>query len=126
MSRRPRIVAGLLLALTFAVGGLAGMALEEAMGLDWFEFLDADRDEENDRLLGGLGLSREQRARAEEILERQEDRLETYWERRLPEIQALLELSYTEIRSVLTPEQQTVFDERVRELGGRVPEEIRD
>ena len=126
MRHRPKVVAALLLALTFAVGGLAGMALEEALGIDWFEFLDEDSDDTEDRLLVGLGLSGDQRDRAEVILEREEDRLEDYWESRLPEIQGILRQSYAEIRAILTPEQQQLFDRRVRELGGRVPEEIRD
>jgi hypothetical protein len=126
MRQSAKVVAVFLLSLTFVVGGLAGMALEEALGIDWFEFLDEDYDEAEDRLLAGLDLSREQRDRAEEILERQEDRLEAYWESRLPEIQGILRQSYAEIRAILDPDQQAAFDRRVRELGGRVPEEIRD
>lgn len=126
MSRWPRLVAALLLALAFTVGGLTGMALEEALGIDWFEFLDEDGGEAEDRLLSGLELSGEQRAQAAEILERQEERLEAYWESRLPEIQSILRQSYAEIGAILTPEQREVFDRRVRELGGRVPEEVRD
>jgi Spy/CpxP family protein refolding chaperone len=124
--RRTRLVAALLLGLTFAVGGLTGMALEEALGIDWFEFLDEDYDESEDRLLIGLDLTRDQRNQTEEILEREEDRLEDYWESRLPEIQGILRQTYAEIRAILTPEQQQLFDRRVEEFGGRVPEEIRD
>ena len=126
MNGRARAVAALLLLTVFAVGGLSGMALEEALGIDWFEFLDEDTDEAEDSLLVGLDLSREQRARAEEILERQEDRLEAYWEGRVPEIQGILQESYGEIRALLTPAQRGVFDQRVQELRGRVPEEARD
>ena len=121
---KTRLIAALMLALTFAVGGLAGMALEEALGIDWFEFLD--EDDAGGGLLAGLDLTRDQRARAENILEREEDRLEDYWESRLPEIQQMLRETYAEIRATLTHEQQAVFDRRVRELDGRVPEEIRD
>lgn len=126
MRQRAKAVAALLLALTFVVGGLTGMALEEALGIDWFEFLDEDSRAADDRLLAGLDLTPEQRARAEEILDRQEDRLEDYWEHRLPEIQGMLRQTYGEVRQILTPGQQAAFDRRVRELGGRVPREIRD
>ena len=126
MNGRARGIAALLLLTVFSVGALSGMALEEALGIDWFEFLDEDTDEAEDSLLVGLELSREQRARAEEILERQEDRLEAYWEGRVPEIQGILQASYAEIRALLTPAQQGVFDRRVQELRGRVPEEARD
>ena len=126
MRARGRLVATLMLVLMFAVGALAGMAAEEAFGIDWFEFLDEDRHEGSGRLLAGLDLSDDQRHRAEAILERQEDRLEEYWEGRLPEIRAILDESYAEIRADLTPEQQVIFDRQVRKLAGRVPEEIRN
>jgi Spy/CpxP family protein refolding chaperone len=127
MRRGPLVAAGMLL-LTFTVGALAGMAAEEAFGLDWFDFFEEARrrDAEGDRLLAGLSLTVVQQARAEEILERQEDRLEDYWEARLPEIGGLTEQSQREIRALLTPTQQAVFDHRVRELDGRVPAELRE
>ncbi len=123
--RRPRAVAALLLALTFATGGLAGMALEEAAGLDWFDFLDEDA-RRDDRLLEGIGLSGPQREQVERILERQEDRLEEYWNARLPEMQAVAAGSYDEIRAVLTPEQRAVFDRRVEARGARALEQPGD
>ena len=126
MRKGSKLVAALLLGLTFTVGGLTGMALEEALGIDWFEFLDENAEQDDDRLLSGLELSPEQRERAEQILEREEDRLEDYWESRLPEIQGILGQTYAEIRAILTPEQQALLDRRIGELGGRIPEEIRD
>ena len=124
MKKGTRFIAGLIVASAFAVGGLAGMAVEESLGLDWFDFLDEDEPE--DSILAGLDLSAEQRRQAETILERQEDRLENYWEGRLPELRAILRESNAELRQILTPEQQRVFDRSVRELGDRVPDEVRD
>lgn len=127
MRARGRLVAALLLVLAFTVGALSGMAAEEALGIDWFEFLDESRDGgDDDRLLAGLGLTAAQRAQAEEILDRQEDALEDYWEARLPEIRRMMERSYADIRATLTPEQQARFDERVETLDGRIPAEARD
>lgn len=123
--KRAGRVAGLLLLATFAVGGLAGMAIEEAAGLDWFDSLDQDESEDV-RLLEGLALTQDQREAIERILDRQEDALEDYWKARMPEIQGILAGSYGEIRELLTPEQQARFDTRVRGLGGRVPVEFRD
>ena len=123
--KRAGRVAGLLLLATFAVGGLAGMAIEEAAGLDWFDSLDQDESEDV-RLLEGLALTQDQREAIERILDRQEDALEDYWKARMPEIQGILAGSYGEIRALLTPEQQARFDTRVRGLGGRVPVEFRD
>jgi len=113
--RRASAVAAVLLGLSFLTGGLAGMALEEGLGLDWFDFLDEDvrRDQ---RLIGDLGLSDAQRAEVTRILDRQEDELEAYWTARIPEMRAIVARSHDEIRTVLTAQQRTVFDRRVREL----------
>jgi Spy/CpxP family protein refolding chaperone len=120
-----RAVAGLLLALSFVIGALTGMALEEALGIDWFEFLE-EGDEPEEQLLTGLDLSRDQRARVEQILDEREDRLESYWGTRLPEIRGIMTQSYGEMRSVLTPEQRAMFDTRLAGLRNRVDEEVPD
>jgi Spy/CpxP family protein refolding chaperone len=125
MKRRGALIAAIMLALTFSVGALSGMALEEALGIDWFEFLDEDRDRSSEDLLEGLGLSDEQEDQAERILDRREDALEQYWEQRLPEINRIVSQSFADIRVLLTPEQQTAFDKRVRRLDG-VPGQVRE
>jgi hypothetical protein len=126
--KRATQVAILLLSLSFTVGALAGMAVEEATGIDWFEFLDKanDDDDSSSELTAGLNLSSEQRTHVDRIVERQEDELEDYWKGRMPEIQGILSKTYAEIRSLLTAQQQQVFDRRVRELDGRVPAEFLD
>jgi hypothetical protein len=124
---RAKWTATLMLSLTFAVGALSGMALEEAAGIDWFDFLDDDESSVSDlRLMAGIDLSAQQSATVDRILERQEDELEDYWEERMPDIKGILGKSYAEIRVLLTPAQQSVFDQRVRELDGKVPEEFQD
>lgn len=124
---RAKWTATLMLSLTFVVGALSGMALEEAAGIDWFDFLDDDESSVSDlRLITGLDLTAEQRATVDRILERQEDQLEDYWEERMPDVKGILGKSYAEIRVVLTPSQQTVFDQRVRQLDGKIPEEFQD
>src|SRR5690606_6914878 len=117
MNRRPRLVASAMLLLTFAVGGLAGMALEEGLGLDWFDFLDEDERPAADRLLAGLNLSASQAAEIDEILDDQELELEAYWESRIPDMRSIVAESYGRVRLVLTPAQQETFDERIREEG---------
>ena len=125
--RKQRGIAILLLSLTFVLGGLSGMAIEEATGIDWFEFLDDDRDDGAEaRLMAGITLSPDQKAKIDAILEAQEDKVEDYWESRMPEIRGILAGSYAEIRQLLTPEQLAVFDKRVTALDGKVPEEFRD
>jgi hypothetical protein len=123
---RARRIAVLMLTLTFTLGALSGMAIEEATGIDWFEFLDEeDDDAEEVRLMSGIQLSPEQDAKIDSILDRQEDQIEDYWESRMPEIEGILAQSYADIRVLLNPQQQSVFDRRVRDLDGRVPEEFR-
>jgi Spy/CpxP family protein refolding chaperone len=97
------------------------MAVEEAMGLDWFDFLDEDATPSEDRLFAGIELTAEQRARIDAIRERREDRLEAYWDSRLPEIQRVVDHSYDEMRAVLAPDARAEFDRRVRELRARAP-----
>ncbi len=121
MRNRARAVGILLLAATFSVGALGGMAVEEAMGLDWFDFLDEDASPSEDRLFAGMGLTAEQRRRIEAIRDGREDRLEGYWESRVPDIQRIVDQSYGEMRAVLPPERHAEFDRRVRELRARVP-----
>lgn len=120
MRPRARLVGALLLAATFAVGGLSGMAVEEALGLDWFDFLDEDAPPAEQHLFAGLSLTAKQRRRIEAIMERREDRLEAYWQSRLPDIRRIMGDSYGEMRGVLTTEQRPDFDRRVRELQARV------
>lgn len=122
MIRRSRTVAAGLLLLVFVIGGLSGMAIEEATGIDWFEFLDEDRDRSGENLLAGLGLTDIQEDQAERLLDAQEDSLESYWEQRLPEINLIIATSYAKIRLLLTPEQQTVFDDRLRKLPRELPD----
>lgn len=123
MRQRARAVGILLLAATFTVGGLGGMALEEALGLDWFDFLDEDAQPAEEQLLAGLSLTGAQKERIDDILDRREDRLEDYWERQLPDIQSIMTESYGEMRQVLTPEQRPAFDRRVRVLRSHVSAE---
>jgi Spy/CpxP family protein refolding chaperone len=118
--QRARTIGALLLAASFAVGGLAGMAAEEALGLDWFDFLDEDATPADEPLFSGMGLTGAQKREIEGIRDRREERLEGYWESRLPDIQRIVDDSYGEMRAVLTPEQQPAFDRRVREMRGRV------
>ena len=122
MTRRSRTVAAGLLLLVFVIGGLSGMAIEEASGIDWFEFLDEDRDRSGENLLAGLGLTDTQEDQAERLLDAQEDSLEAYWEQRLPEINLIIASSYAKIRMLLTPEQQAIFDNRIRKLPRELPD----
>ena len=113
----------LILLAVFLAGGLAGVMLEDVVDdLDWpwphvvrdtegqdrsNDPMDDDAEEE---FLEGLGLSRERLEAADRVLHRREDRLEAYWAGKIPEIEALIDSTRMEIRSLLSPEQRGDYD----------------
>ncbi|HEU0053700.1 MAG TPA: hypothetical protein VFQ39_11000 [Longimicrobium sp.] len=123
MRQPARLVGALLLAATFVVGGLVGMAAEEALGLDWFDFLDEDAGPSEERLFAGMALTAAQEREIDRIQERREETLEDYWEGRLPDLQRIMDGAYGEMRQVLTPEQRPAFDRRVEGLRDRISAE---
>ncbi len=123
MSWAARRTAVLVLLAVFLVGGAAGWVAEEVAdeihwpgGHDEVKTPDrADEDEPFDDdaeedLLETLSLSRSQLDSVDHLLDRREDRLEDYWEARLPDLQAIVDSSRNEIRAVLTPEQRGTYD----------------
>ena len=112
-----------MLILAFGAGGLTGMAVEEGLGLDWFDFLDEDTGEVDNQILAGLQISEDQRDRIEEILDAQERSLEEYWESHIPDMRAIVSVSYGRVREVLTSEQREIFDRRISEQGIPIPQE---
>ena len=123
MVARARRNAVLILLAVFLVGGAAGVMMEDVVeDIDWPSFhagregdgpdrsndpMDDDAEEE---FLERLGISRAQRDAVDRLLDRREDRLEAYWEGRLPEIEALIDSTRAEIRSLLTPAQREAYD----------------
>ena len=123
MSWAARRTAVILLLAVFLTGGVAGWLLEDVVDdIDWpgshREGSTLDRPDEDEPLdddaeedfLETLGLSRAQLDSVDHLLEGREDRLEDYWESRLPDLQALLDSNRQEIRALLTPEQRAVYD----------------
>lgn len=117
---RTRLKAVLILSLVFATGGLAGMVLEEALGLDWFDFLDPQPVEA--QVLDRLLLTPDQRDRIELILQQRNRSLEAHWSAELPELQAIVFQSHDAIRAVLSPEQRVAFDAAIKAQGIQVPD----
>jgi hypothetical protein len=123
MSWAARRTAAFLLVAVFLAGGATGWLLEDVVeDIHWRDDNgdgsasdphDADEpfdeDAEED-YLESLGLSPGQRDSVDEILERREDHLESYWETRLPDLQAVIDSSRQQIRDVLSPEQQAAYD----------------
>lgn len=113
----------LILLAVFLVGGLAGVMLEDVVDdLDWpWPHAGPDtnhRDRANDPMdddaeeefVEGLGLSRDRLEAVDRVLDRREDRLEAYWAGKIPEIEALIDSTRTEIRGLLSPEQRDAYD----------------
>jgi hypothetical protein len=126
--------AALILVAVFLAGGLAGVLLEDVVDdLDW-SWLHVVRDTERhgrsndpmdddaeEEFLEGLGLSRERLEAADRVLDRREDRLEAYWAGKIPEIEALIDSTRTEIRGLLSPEQREAYDRWVARQRASTP-----
>lgn len=115
-----RVKAWLTLLLVFSAGLGTGLLIEDTVDeLDRPLFGASDREDDDfseEDLLEGLNLTREQRAAVERAFESREDRLETYWEARLPELEIVIDSSREEIRSILTPEQRAIYDRQLTRL----------
>ena len=63
--------------------------------------------------LAGLGLSAEQAAQAERIVERHRPALDAVLRESYPRMQAIVGQMHAEVRAILTPEQRRRFDDLV-------------
>jgi Spy/CpxP family protein refolding chaperone len=127
----PRWRAVLALVMVFAAGLAGGAALEDIVDdIDRPLFAAGDDDDDDDvseeTILANLDLSPEQRASIERMFETREDRLEAYWDRQLPDLEALIDSSRSEIRGILTPEQRTTYDSQLTRLRVHVRRELRE
>jgi Spy/CpxP family protein refolding chaperone len=127
----PRWRAVLALVMVFAAGLAGGAALEDIVDdIDRPLFAAGDDDDDDDvseeTILANLDLSPEQRASIERMFETREDRLEAYWDRQLPDLEALIDSSRSEIRGILTPEQRTTYDSQLTRLRVHLRRELRE
>ena len=117
----PRRKAVLAILLIFGTGLAGGALLEDIVDeIDRPLFAADDRDDDHEpteeKVLAGLDLTPEQRARIEQLFDAREDRLEDYWEARLPELESVIDSSRDEIRAILTPPQRAVYDSHLARL----------
>ena len=120
----PRRKALLALLLVFGTGLVGGALLEDIVDeMDRPLFAVDDRDDDRDdneiteeAVLARLDLTSEQRARVERVFESREDRLEEYWEARLPELQSVIDSSREEVRAILSPAQRAAYDSQLNRL----------
>ena len=127
----PRWKAILALVMVFLAGLAGGVVLEDiADDIDRPVFA-ADHDDDGDDLteetiLANLDLTPEQRASIERVFEVREDRLESYWDAQLPDLEALIDSTRGEIRGILTPEQRTIYDSQLTRLRVHARRELRE
>ena len=113
---RPGRKAVLALILVFAAGLAEGAALEDLVDeLDRPLFSSDDHDDDDDdlseeRVLASLDLTAEQRVRIERVFESREDRLEAYWDARLPELERVIDSGRAEIRAMHS--RRTIMTDR--------------
>ena len=117
----PRWRAAVALVMVFAAGAAGGALLEDVVeDVDWPDFAGRDHDDDlhdsEETVLANLDLTPEQRASIERLLEQREDRLESYWDARLPELEQLVDSSREEIRGFLSPQQRTIYDTHLTRL----------
>jgi Spy/CpxP family protein refolding chaperone len=121
MAMAPRWKAVLALVMVFAAGFAAGALVEDIADDLHRPFAEADDDDDGgapseETILANLDLTPEQRAGIERVFEAREDRLETYWDSQLPDLDAVIDSSRDEVRGLLTPEQRTIYDSQVTRL----------
>jgi uncharacterized membrane protein len=121
----PRLLAGLVIVLTFVVGGLAGAVVDRTVALPHgMERIgrrgpppapDSRREREGrergrerfvQQLTRELSLNPAQVAKIEEITREREQKMNAIWAEVRPRIHALIEETRTEVDQVLTPEQR--------------------
>jgi hypothetical protein len=127
----PRWRAIVALLMVFAAGAAGGALLEDVVDeIDWPEFEARDHDDRwgdsEETILANLDLTPEQRASIDRLFEAREDRLESYWDAQLPELERLVDSSRQEIRSLLSPEQQAIYDTHVSRLRADLRRDLRE
>jgi uncharacterized membrane protein len=117
---RARFAGILVLAAVFIIGGLAGAAFERTWGRR------PPHPPPNapgalppilPEMRAALRLTPEQDRALHEILERNRPRVEAVTNAMLPRLRAITDSVRVEIRALLTPEQQKIFDAREPALG---------
>jgi len=102
--------ATLLLAVVFGAGIAVGAAIDHSRGVPAPVVAEARPPGPLPLWLGGMDLSRDQHERIRAILDAQRPKVDAVMNGVLPRLQALSDSTFTQIREVLTAEQQTRFD----------------
>ena len=106
--RQPRSLTAAWLVLAFAAGAAAGAGLSRVLGPEPTDRTRVIRDMSG--VLDGLGLTSEQRVRAEEILEASAPRSEEAMREAAGRLQEVADSVDAQLRAILTPEQRIRLD----------------
>lgn len=113
---RLRFAGALLLAATFAVGGLGGYSVAQLSGrgdtaqADEPECEDHDRNRSN--YYESLGVDPSQKERIDAVLGARKQQMDLFWAENGPRMEQIVDSARAEIRNVLTPEQRAEADRR--------------
>ena len=115
---RTRLLGMALLMATFVAGGLAGAAFDQVLEAREPDTAAAAKAAECSRggrhgaaaILDQLGLSAEQRAEIDRIMERRKAETEAFWDNEGARMREIVDSTREEIRAVLTPEQRAEYD----------------
>lgn len=110
---RTRLIGLAMLAVAFAVGGVAGAAFTRVLEAQQTQAAaggGAECGEQRVSILDQLELTPEQRARVDVILAHRRDQTEVFWDSAGPQLEAIMDATRAEIRAILTPEQRAAYD----------------
>lgn len=117
--RATRVLGFLVLVVAFAAGAVVATALNQVLHADEAPTAAAGAsescDEPRTRILDQVGLTDEQRASIEAILDRRREQTHSVWSDAKPALRAIMDSTRAEIRAVLTPEQRDTYDRLRRE-----------
>lgn len=107
----PRVRAGIVLAVFFALGVLAGVALEKHRSVVSAETraLPSAHETAMADLRDTLDLDDDQAAQIEAIMAKNREAVQRAWEQLRPEVQAAMGQVHSEIAEVLRPDQRERF-----------------
>lgn len=115
-AKRARLTGMIVLALAFLVGSLTGAAAIRVADAETApKLMRSKAKQPSPNLLERLELTSDQRVRVDAILERRRQEMEQFWEEHRPTLRAIADSARTELRAVLTPEQQAIEEQYMEE-----------
>ena len=125
MTRKPAIVAVILLLAVYLAGVVTGVASEDRLERIAFPGVPVDEDydddledviEQEERLVKSLWLNSQQQQTVTRLMAEREARLVGYWDQRMPEMHAIIDSSRAEIRRQLDSTQVMKYDAELIKL----------